>query len=137
MLLIKLFGATYYAMNIKNNKYLFQDISNFNIGIKTYNDTLFYLIKKGDIIPIKAQAQIKIKNNSVLELYEENLNTKNKKLIGKFNIDDNCIEKNNNNKYNEIKIEYEINEELNINMKIFNGKDFSFVENSKLYIYNY
>ena len=124
-------------MNIKNNKYLFQDISNFNIGIKTYNDTLFYLIKKGDIIPIKAQAQIKIKNNSVLELYEENLVTKNKKLIGKFNIDDNCIEKNNNNKYNEIKIEYEINEELNINMKIFNGKDFSYVVNSKLYIYNY
>ena len=128
-------GATYYAMNIKNNKYLFQDISNFNIGIKTYNDTLFYLIKKGDIIPIKAQAQIKIKNNSVLELYEENLVTKNKKLIGKFNIDDNCIEK--KNKYNEIKIEYEINEELNINMKIFNGKDFSYVVNSKLYIYNY
>ena len=61
--------------------------------------------------------------------------TKNKKLIGKFNIDDNCIEK--KNKYNEIKIEYEINEELNINMKIFNGKDFSFVVNSKLYIYNY
>ena len=41
------------------------------------------------------------------------------------------------NKYNEIKIEYEINEELNINMKIFNGKDFSFVVNTKLYIYNY
>ena len=128
-------GATYYSMNIKNNKYLFQDISNFNIGIKTYNDTLFYLIKKGDIIPFKSNAQIKIRSNSEIELYEENIITKNKKLIGKFNLDNDYIEK--KSKYNEIKFEYEINEELDINIKLFNGQNFSNVLKSKLYIYNY
>ena len=128
-------GATYYAMNIKNNKYLFQDISNFNIGIKTYNDTLFYLIKKGDIFPIKLKAQIKIKSNSEIELYEENYITKNKKIIGKFILEDNYIEK--KLKYQEIKIEYEINEDLDIKMSIFNGQNFSNVLNSKLYIYNF
>ena len=127
-------GASYYAMNIKNNKYLFQDISNFNLGIKTYNDTLFYLVKKGDIIPIKANAQIKIKNNSELELYEENSNNKNKQLIGKYNIDSNYII--NKTKYNEIKIEYEINEELNINIRLSDEKNFLKELNCKLYIYN-
>ena len=127
-------GASYYAMNIKNNKYLFQDISNFNLGIKTYNDTLFYLVKKGDIIPIKANAQIKIKNNSELELYEENSTNKNKQLIGKYNIDGNYII--NKTKYNEIKIEYEINEELDINIRLSDEKNFLKELNCKLYIYN-
>ena len=123
-------------MNIINSKYSFQDISNFNLGIKAYNDTLFYLIKKGDIIPIKSKSQIKLKKNSEIELYEENSITKNKILIAKFNIDNmpNYIE--NTLNYNEITIEYEIDKELNIKMRLFNGKNFSKELNCNLYIYN-
>ena len=130
-------GASYYAMNIINNsKYSFQDISNFNLGIKAYNDTLLYLIKKGDIIPIKSKSQIKLKKNSEIELYEENSITKNKILIAKFNIDNipNYIE--NKLNYNEITIEYEIDKEMNIKMRLFNGKNFSKELNCNLYIYN-
>ena len=129
-------GASYYAMNIINSKYSFQDISNFNLGIKAYNDTLLYLIKKGDIIPIKSKSQIKLKKNSEIELYEENSITKNKILIAKFNIDNipNYIE--NKLNYNEITIEYEIDKELNIKMRLFNGKNFSKELNYNLYIYN-
>ena len=71
---------------------------------------------------------------SELELYEENSNNKNKQLIGKYNIDSNYII--NKTKYNEIKIEYEINEELNINIRLSDEKNFLKELNCKLYIYN-
>ena len=126
-------GSAYYAMSINNNHENnindFQDLSSFNIGIKIYNDTLFYFIKKGDIIPMKKSALIKLNKNSNIEIYEEDSKTKNKKLIWKFDINNEFIMNNNLNekksKYFEIIIEYQINEELNLILRISNGKNFS------------
>ena len=115
--------------NYENNINNFQDLSSFNIGIKIYNDTLFYFIKKGDIIPMKKSALIKLSKNSNIEIYEEDSKTKNKKLIWKFDINNEFIMNNNLNekksKYFEIIIEYQINEELNLILRISNGKNFS------------
>ena len=110
-------GAVYYAMNIRSNIKLLQNICQYNIGIKTYNDSFHYLVKKGYIIPFKNKEKIKIGKTSELNLYEEDSQTKEKILIAKYDI------KNNINN-NEIIIEYELNEELNFIIKISNEQNF-------------
>ena len=128
-------GACFYAINLKNNVLSFKDISHFNLGIKTYNDTLYYLTKKGYIIPIRNKETIKIGRSSELELYEEDNKTKEKKLIGKFDIHKNINYNENKLNYNEITIEYELNEDLNLTIKIFKGENFSNEINCKLFLY--
>ena len=128
-------GACFYGINLKNNIFSFKDISHFNLGIKTYNDTLYYLTKKGDIIPIRNKETIKIGKSGELELYEEDNKTKEKKLIGKFDIDNNINYNENKLNYNEITIEYELNEDLNLTIKIFTGENFSKEINCKLFLY--
>ena len=110
-------GAVYYAMNIRSNIKLLQNICQYNIGIKTYNDSFHYLVKKGYIIPFKNKEKIKIGKTSELNLYEEDIQTKDKILIAKYDI------KNNINN-NELIIEYELNEELNFIIKISNEQNF-------------
>jgi molecular chaperone DnaK (HSP70) len=127
-------GACFYGINLKNNIFSFKDISHFNLGIKTYNDTLYYLTKKGDIIPIRNKETIKIGKSGELELYEEDNKTKEKKLIGKFDIDNNINYNENKLNYNEITIEYELNEDLNLTIKIFTGENFSKEINCKLFL---
>ena len=110
-------GTAFYAMNIKNNIKLLEEISQYNIGIKAYNDYFHYLIKKGYTIPFKNKTKIKIGKTSELHLYEEDINTKDKILIAKYDI-------NNAINSDEINIEYELNEELNIIIRIIDGKNF-------------
>ena len=78
---------------------------------------------------MKKSALIKLSKNSNIEIYEEDSKTKNKKLIWKFDINNEFIMNNNLNekksKYFEIIIEYQINEELNLLLRISNGKNFS------------
>ena len=128
-------GACYFAMNIKNNIFSFKDISHFNLGIKIYNDTLYYLTKKGDIIPIRKKETIKIGKSPELEIYEENNKTKEKRLIGKFDIDNYINYNENKLNYIEITIEFELNEDLNLTMRIFNGENFSKEIKCKLFLY--
>ena len=132
-------GAAYYALNIKYNNILFQDISQFNLGFKAFNGTLNYIIKKGDIIPIKNIVNIKLAKDSDLELYEVDTQTKRQKLICKFNIEqEKIIEQNYMDKklkYREIKIEYELNELLNLKLKIINGNNISKELDFKLFNY--
>ena len=128
-------GACYFAINIKYNIFSFQDISQFNLGIKTYNDTLYFITKKGDIIPKRNKETIKIGKNSELELYEEDNKTKEKRLIGKFDIGTNIKYNENKLNYNEITLEYELNEELNLTMKIFNEENISKEINCGFFLY--
>ena len=128
-------GACYFAINIKYNIFSFQDISQFNLGIKTYNDTLYFITKKGDIIPKRNKETIKIGKNSELELYEEDNKTKEKRLIGKFDIGTNIKYNENKLNYNEITLEYELNEELNLTMKIFNEENISKEINCEFFLY--
>ena len=115
-------GATYQGFNLKNNILYFQDVSQFNIGIEKYDKNLYYLIKKGDTIPLKNTTSIKIRKNSDLNIYELDTETKNKRFIFNYVLkDENISEKNyniNDVDYRHINIEYEIDEELNLNLKI-------------------
>ena len=134
-------GASLFAVNKINDKnnldtFQFQDISQFNIGIKQYNGTLNYLIKNGDLIPFKNTIKIKIGKSSEIQIYEEDNQTKNKRLIGIFDLDSeniiNSYYKENNFNYIEIMIEYEFDEELNFKIKILEGEKFSKELNCKL-----
>ena len=121
-------GAAYHAMNvnnINNDTYSFYDISPYNIGIENYNGSLDYLIIKGDTIPIKNTKTIRIKNGNEMKIYEKNEKEENKRLIGKIIIKN----KDNNNmsintEYREVKIEYEINDKLEILIKELNGEKY-------------
>ena len=126
-------GAAYHSINTRKNKnnnlYLFNDISPFNIGIEKYNGKLDYIIMKGDTIPVKNKKTIKIENKNeinIFENYEGNENNNNNILLGKIQIDDNDNIWMDNIKYGykEIKIEYEINDKLEIIIRIFNGKNY-------------
>ena len=118
-------GAAYHALNtINNNIYFFKDISQFNIGIEKYNGHMEYIIKKGENIPFKNKKIVKINNSSnEIKIYEGDENeAKNNNLIGKVSIDnseDDIL--NLNSGYREVKIEYEINEKFEINIRIYNG----------------
>ena len=132
-------GAAYYALNLKDNNILFQDISQFNLGFKAYNGILNYIIKKGDLIPLKNIVNIKLAKDSDLELYEIDTQTKRQKLICKFNIEqEKILDKNYMDKklnYREIKIEYELNELLNLKLKIINENNISKELDFKLFNY--
>ena len=118
-------GAAYHALNyINNNKYYFNDISVYSIGIQTYTGDLNYIIMKGQNIPIKNTKNIKLDNENELKIYEKYDNeNKDIKLIGKIEINN---DKENKMKYGyrEVKIEYEINENHQIFISIFNGEKY-------------
>ena len=118
-------GAAYHALNyINNNKYYFNDISVFNIGIQTYTGDLSYIIVKGQNIPIKNTKTIKLDIENELKIYEKYDNeNKDIKLIGKIEINN---DKENKMKYGyrEIKIQYEINENNQLFISIFNGEKY-------------
>ena len=131
-------GALLYAINKTNNLYIIQDISQFNIGIKVYNDTLHYLIKKGEIIPLKNNIKIRIGKNSELQIYEEDNQTKNKLLIGKFVLDNDetkniYYQENKIINYREISLEYEFDEDLNLTIKLNNGDNVPKILHCKLF----
>ena len=110
---------------INNQIYSFYDISPFNIGIKKYNGEIDYIIIKGSKIPIKNNKTIKIDNENILEIYERNENDKNKdNLIGKINLNNifNNMGSNTNFGFKEIKIEYELNDILDLFISILNGE---------------
>ena len=118
-------GAAYHAFNLINNIYSFYDISPFNIGIKKYSGELDYLIIKGEKIPVKSYKTIKIDKENILKIYEKNENDNSKeKLIGEVPLNNifNNMEVNNSYGLKEIKIEFEINEILDLFISIFNGK---------------
>ena len=118
-------GAAYHAFNcINNNKYYFNDISVFNIGIQTYSGDLSYIIMKGQNIPIKNTKNIKLDNENELKIYEKYDNdNKDIKLIGTIEMNN---DKENKMKYGyrEIKIEYEINDNHQIFISLFNGEKY-------------
>ena len=123
-------GAAYHAINYNNNNiYTFYDISPYNIGIEKYNGSLDYIVMKGEKIPIKNQRTIKVENEKELKIYEkdENKDGNNNKLIGKIQIENNIQINMDNIKYGykEIKIEYEINDKLEIFIRLFNGENYS------------
>ena len=126
-------GAAYHALNyINNDIYYYFDISPFNIGIKKYNEDLNYIITKGDKIPIINKKTIKIENENELKIYERYENdVKNDRLIGKIEINNDIININKDNNennikygYRELKIEYEINEKLELFISIYNGEKY-------------
>ena len=126
-------GAAYHALHyINNNMYYYFDISPFNIGIKNYNEDLNYIITKGEKIPLLNENTIKIDNENELKLYERYGNdNKSDKLIGKIELNNDIIntimDLNENNikyGYRELKIEYEINDKLEIFISIFNGEKY-------------
>ena len=121
-------GAAYYSTssgkNNNNNLYSFNDISPFNIGIQKYNGNLDYIIMKGEKIPMKNRKTIKIENIkelNIFEQYEENENNNNI-LIGKIKIDGDTWMNNIKYGYKELKIEYEINDKLEIIIRLYNGE---------------
>ena len=124
-------GAAYHALHyINNNMYYYFDISPFNIGIKNYNEDLNYIITKGDKLPLMNKKTIKIDNEKELKIYERYGNdNKENKLIGKIEINNDIINLGNNENnmkygYRELKIEYEINDKLELFIRIFNGEKY-------------
>ena len=121
-------GAGYHAINYANNNvYSFNDISPFSIGIENYNGNLDYIIIKGEKIPSKNRQIIRINNDKELKIFEKDDNKdKNNKLIGIVKIEDDAeIDMDNiMDGYKEIKIEYEINDKLELIIKIFNGEKY-------------
>ena len=119
-------GAAFHALNsLSNNIYSFNDISPFNIGIEKYNGYMDLIVSKGDKIPIVNKQCVKISNESnELKIYEiEDSDSMKNKLIKVIEIEDNEIDKNINNGYQELKIEYEFNDKFELNIKIFNGEN--------------
>ena len=118
-------GAAFHALNsISNNKiYSFNDISPVNIGIEKYNGYMDLLVNKGDKIPIINKKSVKISNESnQLKIYEiEDNDSMKKKLIKVIEIENNEIYKDING-YRKLKIEYEFNEKLELNIKVVNGE---------------
>ena len=118
-------GAAYHALNyINSNKYYFNDISAFSIGVQTYTGVLSYIITKGEKIPIKNQKVIKLDNENELKIYEKyDEENKNIKLIETIEINNDNFENENYIKYGyrEVKIEYEINEDHQLFISLFNG----------------
>ena len=114
-------GAAYNALDcINKNIYTFYDISTFNLGIQKFNGDFSYFIIKGDKIPGKFKKTIKISNEKQLKIYEKLENGN--KLIGIIPIG-NIIDTNKDNlKYGfrELKIEYEINDKLELLISILN-----------------
>ena len=56
-------------------------------------------------------------------------------MIGKFDIDNYINYNENKLNYIEITIEFELNEDLNLTMRIFNGENFSKEIKCKLFLY--
>ena len=118
-------GAAFHALNsISNNIYSFNDISPVNIGIEKYNGYMDLLVTKGDKIPVINKKRVKINNDSnQLKIYEiEDKDSMKNKLIKAIEIENNEIYKDIINGYREIKIEYQFNENIELNIKLFNGE---------------
>ena len=118
-------GAAFHALNsISNNIYSFNDISPVNIGIEKYNGYMDLLVTKGDKIPIINNKSVKISNDSnQLKIYEiEDNDSMKNKLIKVIEIENNDFYKDIINGYRKLKIEYDFNENLELNIKFFNGE---------------
>ena len=127
-------GAAYHALNsINNNIYLFFDICPFDLGIMNYHGELNLIIKKGEKIPILKEKILKVKNENSLKIYEKIENENINKLIGTIELDNinNDIE---NFKYGfrELKIKFEVNDEIEIFISIFNNDEGKYKNKQKV-----